>query len=46
VTRAVWYDLVELGEEREIGGTEMFGVVSGGEFYAIAPASSLEDVGL
>jgi uncharacterized protein len=44
VTRAVWYDLVELGEEREIGGTEMFGVASGGEFYAMAPASSLGDL--
>jgi uncharacterized protein len=44
VTRAVWYDLVELGEERDVGGTEMFGVVSGGEFYAMAPACSLEDL--
>jgi uncharacterized protein len=44
VTRAVWYDLVELGEKREIGGTEMFGVASGGEFYAMAPASSLGDL--
>jgi uncharacterized protein len=41
VTRAVWYDLVELGEEREIDGTAMFGVSSAGEFYAMAPASSL-----
>jgi uncharacterized protein len=45
VTRAVWYDLVELGEEREVGGTEMFGVASGGEFYAMAPASEVGDVG-
>jgi uncharacterized protein len=45
-TRAVWFELVELGEAREVGGTEMFGVVSAGEFYAMAPASSLEDVGL
>ena len=44
VTRAVWYDLVELGEEREIDGTEMFGVASGREFYAMAPASSLRDL--
>jgi hypothetical protein len=44
VTRAVWYDLVELGEERQVGGTAMFGVVSAGEFYAMAPAASLEDV--
>jgi uncharacterized protein len=45
-TRAVWYDLVELGEERDVGGTEMFGVASGGEFYAMAPAAGLEDIGL
>jgi hypothetical protein len=43
-TRAVWYELVELGEAREIAGTEMFGVVSAGQFYAMAPASSLEDI--
>jgi hypothetical protein len=46
VTRAVWYDLVELGEEREVDGMEMFGVASGGEFYAMAPASGLEDIEL
>ncbi len=43
-TRPVWFELVELGEPREIGGTKMFGVVSNGEFYAMVPASSLEDV--
>jgi uncharacterized protein len=46
VARAVWYDLVELGEERDVGGTDMFGVASGGEFYVMAPASGLEDTGL
>jgi len=45
-TRAVWYELAESCETREIGGTEMFGVVSDGEFYAIAPASSVEDMRL
>jgi uncharacterized protein len=44
-TRAVWYELVEIGETRDIGGTEMFGVVSGGEFYTMAPAASIEDMG-
>ena len=29
VTRALFYDLVELGEEREVDGKAMFGVVSG-----------------
>src|SRR5881227_381473 len=41
VTRALFYDLVELGEEREIDGRRMFGVASGGEFYVMAPASQL-----
>jgi uncharacterized protein len=44
-TRAVWYELVELGEERDVGGTAMFGLASGGEFYVMAPASSLGDIG-
>ena len=43
VTRALFYDLVELGEEREIDGVRMFGVVSGGVFFAMAPAASLKD---
>ena len=42
VTRALFYDLVELGEERDIDGRRMFGVASGGEFYAMAPADSLK----
>jgi hypothetical protein len=44
VTRAVFYDLVDLGEAREIAGTLMFGVASAGQFYAMALASSLEDI--
>jgi hypothetical protein len=44
VTRALFFDLVELGEERTIGGTAMFGVASGGEFFAMAPAASLQDL--
>jgi hypothetical protein len=42
VTRALFYDLVELGEERNIDGKRMFGVASGGEFYVMAPADSLK----
>jgi uncharacterized protein len=42
VTRALFYDLVELGEEREVDGRRMFGVASGGEFYAMAPADELK----
>ena len=41
VTRALFYDLVELGEERDIDGTRMFGVASGSEFFAMAPADSI-----
>ena len=41
VTRALFYDLVELGEEREVDGTRMFGVASGAEFFAMAPADSI-----
>jgi hypothetical protein len=44
VTRALFYDLVALGEERDAGGTRMFGVVSKGEFFAMAPAEELRDL--
>ena len=43
VTRALFYDLVALGEERDIGGKAMFGVVSSGEFFAMAEASALRE---
>jgi hypothetical protein len=43
VTRALFYDLVEFGEERDMDGGCMFGIVSGGEFFAMAPAESLKD---
>lgn len=43
VTRALFYDLVELGEEREIGGRPMFGVASAGEFFVMADASALRE---
>ncbi len=33
VTRTLFFDLVELGEERDIQGTAMFGVSSMGEFF-------------
>jgi uncharacterized protein len=41
VTRALFYDLVELGEERDIDGMRMFGVSSGADFFAMAPAASI-----
>ncbi|MEA2990929.1 MAG: uncharacterized protein QOG83_3640, partial [Alphaproteobacteria bacterium] len=43
VKRALFYDLVELGEERDIDGERMFGVMSAGAFFAMAPADSLKD---
>jgi hypothetical protein len=43
VTRALFYDLVELGEERDVDGERMFGLVSAGEFFAMARAESLKD---
>ena len=44
VTRALFYDLVELGEERDLEGERMFGVVSAGEFFAMAPAARIKDL--
>lgn len=43
VTRALFYDLVALGEERNVGGKAMFGVASKGEFFAMAEASALKE---
>src|ERR1700742_54761 len=38
VTRAGYYDLVDMGEERVVDGVTMFGIASGGEFFAMAAA--------
>jgi hypothetical protein len=38
VTRALYYDLVDMGEERVVDGRAMFGVMSAGEFFAMAEA--------
>ena len=43
VTRALFFDLVALGEEREVEGRAMFGVVSMGTFFAMAPADQVRD---
>ena len=42
VTRALFYDLVELGEERDVDGKAMFGVASEAEFFPMAEASALK----
>ncbi|HXW49435.1 MAG TPA: DUF1285 domain-containing protein [Xanthobacteraceae bacterium] len=43
VTRTLFFDLVDLGEEREIEGRNMFGVSSMGAFFAMAPADYVKD---
>ena len=43
VTRALFYDLAALGEERDCGGRLMFGVASAGNFFAMAPADALRE---
>jgi uncharacterized protein len=43
VTRALFYDLVALGEEREVDGKAMFGVASHGEFFAMAEADAVRE---
>ena len=41
VTRALYYDLVEMGEERMIDDRLLFGVESSGEFFAMADADEV-----
>jgi uncharacterized protein len=41
VTRALYYDLVDMGEERVVDGHAMFGIESGGEFFAMADAEQV-----
>lgn len=43
VTRALFYDLVALGEERAVDGRMMFGVASGGAFFAMAPVEEVRE---
>jgi uncharacterized protein len=40
-TRALFHELVTLGEERDINGRRMFGVASGVAFFAMAPADEI-----
>ena len=44
VTRALYYDLVDMGEERMIDGRQMFGVASAGTFFAMADAEQVRGV--
>jgi uncharacterized protein len=43
VTRALYYDLVELGEERIVADHAKFGVSSAGEFFAMADAEQVRE---
>jgi hypothetical protein len=44
VTRALFFDLVALGETREIEGQKLFGVASAGEFFPMAPADAVAGI--
>ncbi len=44
IVRAVFYDLVELGEEAEIDGATVLGVWSCGQFFSIGPIGPVEEV--
>jgi hypothetical protein len=44
VTRALYYDLVDIGEEQMVDGRQMFGVVSAGAFFAMADAEQVRGV--
>jgi hypothetical protein len=41
VTRALYYELVDMGEEQMIDGSVMFGVGSGGAFFPMADAEQV-----
>ncbi|MEK7265195.1 MAG: DUF1285 domain-containing protein [Pseudomonadota bacterium] len=41
ISRAVFYDLVAIGETRDIGGELWFGVKSAGEFFAFGQAGDI-----
>ena len=43
VTRSLFFDLVALGEERDIDGRAMFGVASSGVFFPMAEADTLRE---
>jgi hypothetical protein len=43
LTRPLFYDLVALGEEREVDGRRMFGVASKDSFFVMAAAETLRE---
>src|ERR1700704_4676759 len=42
-TRALYLDLVDIGEEQVVDGRAMFGVVSAGEFFSMADAEQVRE---
>jgi hypothetical protein len=44
VTRALFYDLVEMGGERDVDGERMFGIDSDGAFFPMTRADALKDL--
>jgi hypothetical protein len=42
VSRALFFDLVEMGETKLVNGVGQFGIYSGGTFFAMAPAAAIE----
>lgn len=42
VKRALFYDLVDMGETRDVDGEQMFGVASAGAFFPIARAAEVD----
>jgi hypothetical protein len=45
LTRALAYDLLALGEVREVAGVAMFGVAAAGEFHPALPAEEIGGIG-
>ena len=43
ISRAVFYDLVSLGETHQIDGEDLFGIWSAGVFFPFGPASEVFD---
>jgi uncharacterized protein len=43
VTRALYYDLVDIGEERMVDGVPKFGIASGGAFFAMADVEQMRE---
>jgi len=43
VTRALFFDLVDIGEERDVDGVRLYGVLSRGQFFPMAPVDNLSE---